>query len=93
MKTWELNWQTGYEVKEKDLTGEDIRVFDTGDDAEEYFRACFRFGLEREFRSEDEAETDAFGRTEDDCVADGEADFGDYGVKLKEVNLYTRKGA
>ena len=88
MKTWELNWQTGYEVKEKDLVDEDIRVFDTSDDAEEYFRSCIHDAL-----ADEEDGKDANGHTEDECVLEREADFGDWGVTLKEVNLYTRKGA
>lgn len=88
MKTSKLNWQSAYLVHEASGYEDDFRVFDTREDAEEYFRSCVRYALER-----DEEETDANGRTEDECVDDGEADFGDCGVTLTEISLYTRKGA
>lgn len=86
MKTSKLNWQSAWLVHEASGYEDDFRGFDTEEDAVDYFRSCVQYALDR-----DEEETDANGRTIDECVEDREADFGDCGVTLTEISLYTRK--
>lgn len=80
-KTKTLN--TCYIVICKDSYETEYWVYETLEEAEEFFRGAVKNALER-----DDEETDANGRTVEECVHDGEADFGDLGIVIKTGNLW-----